>query len=105
MPLLAGSTFVLALVAVVSIAAQVVPIRRTPDLTAGPMRGITELGVNVCHHSRHSFATEAMRRGMNPVRLAQRLGHTGLRMTELVYAHLNAVDGYDAVMRMLTSDQ
>lgn len=57
------------------------------------------------HLLRHSFATEALRRGMNPIQLAQILGHSGLRMIEQVYAHLNAVDGYDAVMRMLTSDQ
>lgn len=57
------------------------------------------------HLFRHSFATEALRRGMNPVQLAQLLGHSGLRMIEQVYAHLNAVDGYEAVMRMLTSER
>jgi integrase/recombinase XerD len=57
------------------------------------------------HLFRHSFATEALRRGMNPVQLAQLLGHSGLRMIEHVYAHLNAVDGYDAVMRMLTAER
>lgn len=57
------------------------------------------------HLLRHSFATEALRRGMNPIQLAQLLGHSGLRMIEQVYAHLNAVDGYDAVMRMLTSER
>ena len=31
------------------------------------------------HLLRHSFATEALRRGMNPVQLAQILGHSGLR--------------------------
>jgi integrase len=39
------------------------------------------------------------------VQLAQLLGHSGLRMIEQVYAHLNAADGYDAVMRMLTLDK
>ena len=57
------------------------------------------------HLLRHSFATEALRRGMNPVQLAQLLGHSGSRMIEQVYAHLNAVDGYDAVMKMLTSER
>ena len=57
------------------------------------------------HLFRHSFATEALRRGMNPVQLAQLLGHSGLRMIEQVYAHLNAADGYEAVMRMLTSER
>jgi site-specific recombinase XerD len=56
------------------------------------------------HLFRHSFATEALRRGMNPIQLAQILGHEGLRMIEAVYAHLNVTDAYDAVMRMLTAD-
>lgn len=55
------------------------------------------------HLFRHSFATEALRQGMNPVQLAQLLGHSGLRMIEQVYAHLNAGDAYDAVMKLLTS--
>lgn len=57
------------------------------------------------HLFRHSFATEALRRGMNPVQLAKLLGHSGLRMIEQVYAHLNAADGYEAVMRMLTNER
>jgi integrase/recombinase XerD len=51
---------------------------------------------------RHSFAVEAVRRGMNPAQLAQLLGHSGLRMIEQVYAHLNETDGFDAVMRVIT---
>jgi integrase len=54
---------------------------------------------------RHSFATEALGRGMNPVQLAQLLGHSGLRMIEHVYAHLNAADGYEAVMKMLATER
>jgi integrase len=57
------------------------------------------------HLLRHSFATETLRRWMNPIQLAQILGHSGLRMIEQVYAHLNAVAGYDAVTRLLTPDQ
>jgi integrase/recombinase XerD len=56
------------------------------------------------HLLRHSFATEALRRGMNPIQLAQILGHSGLRMIESVYSHLNTTDAYDAMMRMLASD-
>ncbi len=56
-------------------------------------------------HKRHSLVTEALRRGMNAVQLAQLLGHSGLRMIERVYAHLNAADGYEAVMKMLTTDR
>lgn len=57
------------------------------------------------HLLRHSFATEALRRGMNPIQLAQLLGHSGLRMIEQVYAHLNAADGYEAVMKMLAAER
>jgi integrase/recombinase XerD len=56
------------------------------------------------HLLRHSFATEALRRGMNPIQLAQILGHSGLRMIDSVYSHLNTTDAYDAMMRMLASD-
>lgn len=55
------------------------------------------------HLLRHSFATEALRRGMNPVQLAQLLGHSGLRMIEQVYSHLTATDAYDAVLKLLTA--
>jgi integrase/recombinase XerD len=57
------------------------------------------------HLLRHSFATEAMRRGINPVQLARLLGHSGLRMIEQVYAHLNDADDFEAVMRMLAAEQ
>ena len=56
------------------------------------------------HLFRHSFATEALRRGMNPVQLANILGHTGLRMIERVYSHLTPGDSYDAIMRFLADD-
>jgi integrase/recombinase XerD len=92
--------------------------RRNPQGEYAPLQpsGVLQLlrgdaeraGINRSVHPhllRHSFATEALRRGMNPIQLAQILGHSGLRMIEQVYAHLNAVDGYDAVMRMLTSER
>jgi hypothetical protein len=46
-----------------------------------------------------------LRRGMNPVQLAQLLGHSGLRMIQQVYAPLNPTAGYEAVMRMLTNER
>jgi integrase/recombinase XerD len=55
------------------------------------------------HLLRHSFATEAMRRGMNPIQLAQILGHNSLRMIERTYSHLTVSDGYDALIVMLGS--
>lgn len=54
------------------------------------------------HLLRHSFATEALRRGMNPVQLAQILGHSGLQMIDRVYSHLTTTDAYDAMMQMLS---
>jgi site-specific recombinase XerD len=57
------------------------------------------------HLLRHSFAAEALRRGMNPVQLAQLLGHSGLRMIEQVYAQLTADDGFEAVMRVFTVEK
>jgi site-specific recombinase XerD len=57
------------------------------------------------HLLRHSFAAEALRRGMNPVQLAHLLGHSGLRMIEQVYAQLTADDGFEAVMRVFTVEK
>jgi integrase len=54
------------------------------------------------HLLRHSFATEALRRGMNPIQLARILGHNSLRMIESVYSHLTPDDGYDALITMLS---
>jgi hypothetical protein len=56
------------------------------------------------HLLRHSFATEALRRGMNPIQLAQILGHSGLHMIDRVYSHLSATDAHDAILRMFASD-
>ncbi len=56
------------------------------------------------HLFRHSFATEALRRGMNPIQLSQILGHTSLRMIERTYSHLDQTDAYDAVLKMLSRD-
>jgi hypothetical protein len=42
---------------------------------------------------------------MNPVQLAQLLGHSGLRMIEQIYAQVSAADGFEAVMRVLTIEQ
>lgn len=56
------------------------------------------------HLFRHSFATEALRRGMNPVQLMNILGHTSLRMIESIYQHLHGGDSYDAIMQFLAED-
>lgn len=81
----------------------------TPSGVAQLLRGLAQkAGITHRVHPhllRHSFATEALRRGMNPVQLAQILGHTGLRMIESVYSHLTATDAYDAMMRMLAPER
>jgi integrase/recombinase XerD len=40
------------------------------------------------HLLRHSYATWALTRGMNPIMLAHILGHTSLAMIQNVYSHL-----------------
>lgn len=57
------------------------------------------------HLLRHSFATNRLRAGMDPIVLAQILGHEGLQMIQRVYAHLNAEDSYEALIRSLASER
>jgi integrase/recombinase XerD len=56
------------------------------------------------HLFRHSFATWALARGMNPIQLAQLLGHSSLVMIQNVYAHLSPGDGWKAVSDLLADD-
>ena len=56
------------------------------------------------HLLRHSFATWALTRGMNPLTLAQILGHSSLAMIQNVYAHLTPADSYDALLKALSGD-
>lgn len=51
------------------------------------------------HVLRHSFATWQLSRGMNPVQLAEILGHSSLTMIHAVYSHLSPVDAYEAMLR------
>jgi len=53
------------------------------------------------HLLRHSFITNALRAGMNPLILARIAGHSSLRMIDQVYSHLNTSDTYEAMLRML----
>ena len=56
------------------------------------------------HLFRHSWATEALRRGMDPLTVARILGHSSLRMIERTYSHLTVRDAYDAMLTMLAAD-
>jgi integrase len=49
---------------------------------------------------RHSYATWALARGMNPIQLAQILGHSSLAMIQNVYSHLSPSDAYEAMLRL-----
>jgi len=53
------------------------------------------------HLFRHSFATWALTRGMNPVQLAQIMGHSSLAMIHNVYSHLTPRDAYSALERVM----
>ena len=53
------------------------------------------------HVFRHSAATHMLRRGMNPLLVAQVLGHTSLAMIQNVYAHLTPTDAHLALMSAL----
>jgi integrase/recombinase XerD len=56
------------------------------------------------HLLRHSFATWALTRGMNPIQLAQIMGHSSLAMIQSVYAHLTPQDAYAALEQIVRSD-
>jgi site-specific recombinase XerD len=56
------------------------------------------------HLLRHSFLTNGLRGGVNPLILAQIAGHSSLQMLERHYSHLNVQDAYDAIVK-LTLDE
>jgi integrase/recombinase XerD len=56
------------------------------------------------HLLRHSFVTWSLTRGMNPIQLAQIVGHTSLAMIQQVYSHLTPSDAYDAMLKVLTAE-
>ncbi|MGH7869129.1 MAG: tyrosine-type recombinase/integrase [Candidatus Dormibacteraceae bacterium] len=53
------------------------------------------------HLLRHSFATWSLTRGVNPVILAQIMGHNSLAMINDVYSHLSPQDSFDAIAKAL----
>jgi len=56
------------------------------------------------HLLRHSFVTWSLTKGMNPVQLAQIVGHSSLSMIQQVYSHLTPSDAYDAMLKVLTAE-
>jgi site-specific recombinase XerD len=56
------------------------------------------------HLFRHSFATQMLRKGMNPLILQQTLGHADLTMITRTYSHLNQDDAYEATLKALMED-
>jgi integrase/recombinase XerD len=56
------------------------------------------------HLLRHSFATDYLRRGGNPILLQQILGHSSLAMITQTYQHLTFSDAHDELMRVLVAD-
>jgi integrase len=44
-------------------------------------------------------------RGVNPIQLAQIVGHTSLAMIQQVYAHLSPTDAYEAMARSLGEEE
>jgi len=64
-----------------------------------------QLGKRVYPHLlRHSFATRALAEGMNPIQLANILGHRSLVMIQNVYAHLSPSDSYAAMEKLLFTE-
>ena len=56
------------------------------------------------HLFRHSYATWMLTRGVNPITLADILGHESLEMIRGVYSHLSPSDTYDAMLRVIQAD-
>lgn len=56
------------------------------------------------HLFRHSFVTEQLRRGMQPMLVAQIVGHSSLEMVDRVYQHLTVADAHEALMRSLMAE-
>ena len=56
------------------------------------------------HLVRHSFATDYLRRGGNPILLQQILGHSSLAMITQTYQHLTFTDAHEELMRVLAAD-
>ena len=72
------------------------------------IRNLTQIaGINkgvYPHLLRHSFATWQLSRGMNPIQLAQILGHSSLTMIQSVYSHQSPGDACEAMLKTLREE-
>jgi integrase/recombinase XerD len=92
-------------------------LRRRPDGSIQPLTpsGITQmvaaLGERTLdkqigpHTLRHSFITEMRRKRVDPILVAQIVGHRSLRMIQKVYDHMTPADAHDELMRALRADE
>ena len=53
------------------------------------------------HMLRHSYARWSLNRGMNPIMLAQVLGHSSLVMIQRTYAHSTPADAHELMSKLL----
>lgn len=89
--------------------------RRTGDFEPLTNSGIQQMVRNLAevagvhkrvypHMLRHSYATWALNRGMNPIMLAQVLGHSSLVMIQRNYAHSTPADAHELMAKLLAGD-
>lgn len=89
--------------------------RRTSDYEPLTKSGVEQLVRNLGevavigkrvfpHMLRHSYATWALNRGMNPIMLAQVLGHSSLVMIQRNYSHQTPADAHELMARLLADE-
>src|SRR5215472_12845609 len=89
--------------------------RRTGDYEPLTKSGVEQMVRNVAelagitkrtypHMLRHSYATWALNRGMNPIMLAQVLGHSSLVMIQRTYAHSTPADAHELMAKLLAAE-
>ncbi|MFZ0168976.1 MAG: tyrosine-type recombinase/integrase [Candidatus Dormiibacterota bacterium] len=81
-----------------------------PLTPSGVQQSVRDLGLRCGisqpvhpHLFRHSFATWALNEGVNPIHLAEVMGHTSLVMIQQVYAHISPSDAYEAFAKILSN--
>jgi site-specific recombinase XerD len=66
---------------------------------------VAELDKNVHPHLlRHSYATWALQKGVNPLIVKDILGHADMTMITNTYSHLTSTDAYEATLRLLMEE-